>query len=181
MCCKMKKSVIPILPLLLLLALPAGNGLWGQIENDRSSSPYFQVNCADEKTGQLPLMATSARVNIAGVIADVQVTQRYRNAGEKPIEAIYVFPASTRAAVYGMKMTIGSRVVTAKSADKEKARHQYEQALEDGRRKPLKGSLTRPPNSVSNTSCLRLPMIALPCKPISATPATTATTPPSMT
>lgn len=137
MCCKMKKSVIPILPLLLLLALPAGNGLWGQIENDRSSSPYFQVNCADEKTGQLPLMATSARVNIAGVIADVQVTQRYRNAGEKPIEAIYVFPASTRAAVYGMKMTIGSRVVTAKIEEKEKARHQYEQALEDGRRASL--------------------------------------------
>jgi len=39
-------------------------------------------------------------VNIAGVIADVKVTQVYKNEGTNPLEAIYVFPASTRAAVY---------------------------------------------------------------------------------
>ena len=45
------------------------------------------------------------------MITDVKVTQVYRNTGKKPIEAVYVFPGSTRAAVYGMKMTIGSRVI----------------------------------------------------------------------
>ena len=41
------------------------------------------------------------------MIADVTVTQTYRNDGDRTISARYVFPASTRAAVYGMKMKIG--------------------------------------------------------------------------
>ena len=48
-------------------------------------------------------------MRVAGVIADVVVTQVYMNEGKRPLEAIYIFPASTRAAVYGMKMTIGGR------------------------------------------------------------------------
>jgi len=66
---------------------------------DRTLSPYFLVKSDDPTLDRLPLKATSASVNISGVIADVQVTQRYRNEGKKPLEAIYVFPASTRAAV----------------------------------------------------------------------------------
>ncbi len=38
-------------------------------------------------------------VKISGVIADVTVTQTYRNEGQRAIEARYVFPGSTRAAV----------------------------------------------------------------------------------
>ncbi len=60
------------------------------------------------------------------MIADVRVTQRYRNEGQKPLEAIYVFPASTRAAVYGMKMTIGKRVIEAKIKKREEARRDYD-------------------------------------------------------
>ena len=46
----------------------------------------------------IPLKSTSAQVNIAGVIADVTITQEYQNNSKQAIEAIYVFPASTRAA-----------------------------------------------------------------------------------
>ena len=44
----------------------------------------------------LPLKSTQVDVRIAGVIADVTVTQRYRNEGQRPIEARYVFPGSTQ-------------------------------------------------------------------------------------
>ena len=37
-------------------------------------------------------------VRIDGAIARVKLTQRYGNSGTAPIEAVYVFPASTRAA-----------------------------------------------------------------------------------
>jgi Ca-activated chloride channel family protein len=99
---------------------------------DRTLSPYFFVQSDDPEVDHLPLRSTSALVNISGVIADVQVTQVYKNAGKRPIEAIYVFPASTRAAVYGMKMRIGERVIEAKIKKREDARREYEQARDRG-------------------------------------------------
>jgi Vault protein inter-alpha-trypsin. len=101
--------------------------------SDRTLSPYFFVKSDDAGTDQLPLKATSAKVNIAGVIADVLVTQVYKNDGKKSLEAIYIFPASTRAAVYGMTMTIGERVIAAKIDKRDAARKQYEQARDSGR------------------------------------------------
>ncbi|HJV90660.1 MAG TPA: VIT and VWA domain-containing protein [Holophagaceae bacterium] len=100
--------------------------------DDATHSPYFFVP-GDAAVDALPLKATSAKVAIAGVIADVKVTQVYRNTGSKPLEAIYVFPGSTRAAVHGLKMTIGERVITAKIQGREEARRTYEQAKGEGR------------------------------------------------
>ena len=100
---------------------------------DRTLSPYFFLKSDDPEVDQLPLRSTSAVVNISGVIADVLVTQIYKNAGKRPLEAIYVFPASTRAAVYGMKMTLGERVITAKINKREDARREYEQARQQGK------------------------------------------------
>jgi Ca-activated chloride channel family protein len=81
----------------------------------------------------MPLKATSAKVNISGVIADVKVTQIYKNEGKKALEALYIFPCSTRAAVYGMRMTIGTRVIEAKVAKREEARRTYEEARDQGK------------------------------------------------
>jgi len=100
---------------------------------DKTLSPYFFVKSDNPGIDQLPLKATSAEVNIAGVIADVTVVQEYANEGKNPIEAIYVFPASTRAAVYSMKMTIGERTIIAKISEREQARRDYETAKQEGK------------------------------------------------
>ncbi len=102
-------------------------------EADRTLSPYFFVQGGDSAVDQLPLKATSAKVVISGVIADVKVTQVFRNTGTKPLEAIYVFPGSTRSAVYGMTMTIGERVLKAQIKERGQARIDYEQAKQQGR------------------------------------------------
>ncbi len=104
----------------------------GEVD-DRTLSPYFFVKSDDSTIDQLPLKSTSAVVNISGPIADVVVTQVYKNEGQKPIEAVYVFPASTRATVYGMKMTIGERTITAEVQKREEARQAYEKAKQEGR------------------------------------------------
>ncbi len=104
---------------------------------EKTLSPYFFIPSDDPTTDRLPLKATSASVQISGVIADVLVTQVYKNEGKKPLEAIYIFPASTRAAVYGMKMTIGKRIIEAQIKKREDARKEYEQAREDGKRASL--------------------------------------------
>jgi Ca-activated chloride channel homolog len=100
---------------------------------DRTLSPYFFVKSEDPSVDRLPLKATSADVRIAGVIADVTVTQVYRNEGKRALEAIYVFPGSTRAAVYGMTMTIGARTINAVVKERQQARAEYEQARAQGR------------------------------------------------
>jgi len=102
-------------------------------EADKTLSPYFFVNSDDPDVDALPLQSTSAQVHIAGVIADVTVTQVYKNEGRKTLEAVYIFPGSTRAAVYGMKMTIGERTIVAKIEKREEARQQYEQAKQEGK------------------------------------------------
>ena len=81
---------------------------------------------------QLPLKSVAAQVHIAGVIADVTIEQVYRNEGTRPLEAIYIFPASTRAAVYGMVMHTGDREIIAEIREREQARREYEEARELG-------------------------------------------------
>jgi Ca-activated chloride channel family protein len=110
-------------------------GALGQLpeKTDQTLSPYFFVKSDDPTIDQLPLKSTSADIKVVGVIADVTVIQVYRNEGKKSLEAIYIFPASTRAAVYGMKMTIGKRTIVAKIQGRGEARRQYEQAKQEGR------------------------------------------------
>jgi Ca-activated chloride channel family protein len=99
---------------------------------DRPGVPYFVT--PDENTAEaLPLKSTSASVQIAGVIAHITVKQVYRNSGKQAIEAVYVFPGSTRAAVHAMTMKIGERSIVAKIEEREKARNDYAQAVSDGR------------------------------------------------
>ncbi len=130
----MKKSIIPIMILVLLAgSVPVTKGFPQSAgDPDRTGSPYFFVQSDDPANEQLPLLSTEADVNIAGVIANVTVTQVYKNNGTGPIEAIYVFPASTLAAVHGMTMTIGERVVIARIDEKNKARQAYEDARDNG-------------------------------------------------
>ena len=104
---------------------------------DKTLSPYFVVISENPETDNLPLKETSAKVNIAGVIADVTITQVYVNSGKNTLEAIYTFPLSTKAAVYAMEMRIGSRVITAKIEEKQKARKDYENAKREGKRTSL--------------------------------------------
>ncbi|MCO6429921.1 MAG: VWA domain-containing protein [Deltaproteobacteria bacterium] len=100
---------------------------------EKTLSPYFFVKSGDAAVDSLPLKSTSVRATVAGVIADVTVTQRYTNEGKKPIEAIYVFPGSTNAAVHALTMSVGERVIKAKIAEKQKARESYERAKKEGK------------------------------------------------
>jgi Ca-activated chloride channel family protein len=104
-----------------------------QPEMEKVESPYFFVQSDDPEVDSLPLKATSVEVRIVGVIADVIVSQYYRNEGTRPIEARYVFPGSTRAAVYAMNVRLGERLLTAKIREKGQARAEFNQARTEGK------------------------------------------------
>jgi Ca-activated chloride channel family protein len=99
----------------------------------KTLSPYFFVKNGDPAVDSFPLKSTVVRANISGVIVDVTVIQSYKNEGTRPINAKYVFPASTRAAVHDMRMTIGDYVIRAKIKERQQAKKEFEQAKKQGK------------------------------------------------
>ena len=104
---------------------------------DKTLSPYFFVEGGDPAIDRLPLKDTRVDVAIAGVIADVTVRQVYENRGTRPIHARYIFPASTRAAVYGMTMTVGEVRTVARIKEREQAARAFETAKREGKNASL--------------------------------------------
>jgi Ca-activated chloride channel family protein len=104
---------------------------------DKTLSPYFFVEGGDPTIDRLPLKDTRVEVAVAGVIADVTVRQVYENRGTRPIHARYVFPASTRAAVYGMTMTVGDVRTVATIKEREQAARAFETAKREGKNASL--------------------------------------------
>jgi Ca-activated chloride channel family protein len=99
---------------------------------DKTLAPYFVVK-GDPNVDHLPLKDTRVDISVSGVIADVKVRQIYRNEGARPINASYVFPASTRAAVYAMRMQLGNEIIVARIKEREEAKQEFEKAKEEGK------------------------------------------------
>jgi Ca-activated chloride channel family protein len=132
------KAVFLSLGLALLVALPGAADVTrtdaAQVSDpDRTLSPYFFIENGDPAVDKLPLKETRADVHIAGVIADVLVTQVYRNEGSHPLNLRYVFPASTRAAVHGMTMQVGDLRIRARIREKQAAKQEFEAAKAAGK------------------------------------------------
>ncbi len=118
---------------LVVLCVPAIPDAAGNPESaGKTLAPYFFVD-GDPSVDHLPLKSTDVEVRIAGVIADVSVVQTYRNESSRPLEARYVFPGSTRAAIYSMRMRVGDRLIVAKIRERQQARAEYEVAKREGR------------------------------------------------
>ncbi len=114
--------------LLVLVAVVA----LGEPASDQCLSPYFAVKSGAEGA-DFPLQSTKVSAEIAGPIAEVHVVQTYVNRGKTAIEATYIFPASTRAAVHGLVMTLAGRRVVAQVKERGEARRTYEQAKSEGK------------------------------------------------
>ena len=99
----------------------------------QTESPYFFVKSDSPGVDQLPLKSTKVDVRVSGVIADVTVVQTYKNEGQRAIEAKYVFPGSTRAAVHGMNVRLADRLITAKIREKQQAKIEYDAAKAQGK------------------------------------------------
>jgi Ca-activated chloride channel family protein len=117
-----------------VLSLPPDTRAQGASPSaDKTLSPYFFVEGGDASIDRLPLKETRVDVALSGVIADVTVRQVYENHGSRPIHARYVFPASTRAAVYGLTMTVGDVRTVARIRERQQAAREFEEAKAAGK------------------------------------------------
>lgn len=133
---KRKKNWLCLLFTMLIFmvsAVPVHAEETGIDDPDKTLAPYFFVEGADGSVDSFPLKDTKISTAINGVIADTYVTQTYANKGATPINARYVFPASTKVTVHGMKMEIGNQVITAKIKEKEEAKQEFEEAKTEGK------------------------------------------------
>lgn len=101
-------------------------------DDDQTECPYFSLINSDTTGVSFALASTHVEAVISGVIANVDVIQTYINDGDSVISASYVFPMSTRAAIYGMEMHIGDRHIVAEIRRNDEAQELFEEAQENG-------------------------------------------------
>ncbi len=136
---KTNKLCVLLVSLLMFLVPPPilsaaeTSDSYGNSTEDKTLAPYFFIQGEDSSVDQFPLKETKVSTSINGTIAETYVTQTYANEGQQAINASYVFPASTKVAVHGMKMEIGDQVITAKIKEKEEAKEEFEEAKSEGK------------------------------------------------
>lgn len=118
--------------ILILIAIPDIALGQAKDKDDREGlSPYFLIESKDG-VEHFPLLKNDVKVNIAGMIAEIELTQVYKNDGNKTIEAIYVFPLGTKSAIHAMTMKIDDRTIEAQIEERLKAQKIYQNAKNQG-------------------------------------------------
>jgi Ca-activated chloride channel family protein len=84
--------------------------------------------------GPLPLVAMEVDARVVGVIATIEVAQRFVNTTGGAIEATYIFPLPDRAAVHRFRMEVAGRVIDGVIDERGAARAQYDRAIAAGHR-----------------------------------------------
>ncbi|MCB9795790.1 MAG: AgmX/PglI C-terminal domain-containing protein [Alphaproteobacteria bacterium] len=90
-----------------------------------------------EGGGALVLEFTDVVAEVHAGLARVTMTQFFANPYDAPLEAKYLLPLPSEAAVYRMDLTVGDRVIEGVVMEREAARQTYEDAKEDGRKAAL--------------------------------------------
>ncbi len=75
---------------------------------------------------------TGIELDITGLVARVEITQRFTNHGSQWAEGIYRFPLPDTAAVDRLRIKVGERLLEGEIQEKETARRSYQKAREAG-------------------------------------------------
>uniref|UniRef100_A0A8C9SUG6 von Willebrand factor A domain-containing protein 5A-like n=1 Tax=Scleropages formosus TaxID=113540 RepID=A0A8C9SUG6_SCLFO len=84
------------------------------------------------KNEPVPLKSVSVEVGVQGHVASVNSTLQYENQESNPVEAIFIFPMDSNAAVYRFLARIGDVEIEAQVREKEKAKEEYDDAISSG-------------------------------------------------
>jgi Ca-activated chloride channel family protein len=84
------------------------------------------------KSIDVPLEHTDVKIRVDGFLADATVTQKFHNPYATKIEAVYLFPLPTGAAVTDMTITTGGHVIRGSIQERAHATKVYEAAREKG-------------------------------------------------
>jgi Ca-activated chloride channel family protein len=100
------------------------------IESGPDAGPGAMVT----DNGPLPLKALDVTARIEGLATEVSLTQSFFNNHDQPLEAIYIFPLPSRAAVTQFRLEVAGRVVEGVLRERGQARQAYDEAMAAGHR-----------------------------------------------
>src|ERR1700682_3031379 len=80
----------------------------------------------------MSLLGVDARGRVDGLLFELAVEQRYRNATGTNIEAVYTFPVPWGAALLDLQVRLGDKLLTGVVVEKRAAEAQYEEAIDKG-------------------------------------------------
>jgi Ca-activated chloride channel family protein len=108
-------------------------------ESDRNQEPgrvtqgTLQARDTEgEIVGEFPLKHTEVNAEISGYMASTIVEQQYTNPYKEAIEAVYVFPLPSMAAIHDFVMEIGNQKIVGVVRPREEAERIYQEAKERG-------------------------------------------------
>ncbi len=102
-----------------------------------SGTLWLQQENAREGYVAAPGLATEVSIEVTALVARATVRQRFANPGRDWAEGIYVFPLPETAAVDGLKLRIGERVIEGQVKERAEAKRVYAQAKASGHRASL--------------------------------------------
>ncbi len=77
---------------------------------------------------------TAVEIDVSGLIARAVVRQAFENKSTLHMEGIYVFPLPHKAAVDGLRLVVGERVIEGRIEGRKAAQKQFAQARKQGKR-----------------------------------------------
>ncbi len=94
---------------------------------------------AENEAGKIffPLKRTEVELEVTAGVVSGRVTQVFENDTESPLEAVYVFPLPSRAAITGMSLTVADRTIRSVVKEREEAKKTYEEARASGKKAAL--------------------------------------------
>ena len=103
-------------------------------EASESAGELRFVDSGGRHLASAMLMEADYRVEVTGLVADVQLKQTFRNPSQRWREAVYVFPLPEKASVYGLTMIAGERRIVGEIREKAVAKQEYAKARSEGRK-----------------------------------------------
>ena len=100
-------------------------------------SGELRLRDASGRVHSLASLDTTVSYEVNGLVAEVELHQRFRNAGKDWLEGEYLLPLPEGAAVYGMELAIGDRRIVGRVQAREEALRTFAQARAQGRRAAL--------------------------------------------
>ena len=84
-----------------------------------------------------PVLESKVQIRVAGLLARTTVTQRFHNPTQEWLEGVYVFPLPDTAAVDGLRMIVGERIIEGRIKEREEAKRVYTEARAQGKKASL--------------------------------------------
>ena len=122
---------------LLLILLVFGWGTLQAAEAEPAGGELTLYSLDGRALQSAPLLKTEVEMDVSGMLARVQVVQRFRNPGKEWLEGVYQFPLPTGSAVERLRMRVGERVIEGVIREKRQAEKVYREAKASGKKASL--------------------------------------------